>query len=188
MKKILSLLLVWLVLSPLSLAAEEAAAKKGIRVDSNQPIRIVSDRLEAFSEKKMVVFSGNAVAVQGDRTIHADRLILFYRKADRDPDRPEKVEKGGEEKGPGDIERVEAKGHVRVIQGARVVTGEEAVFYQEEQRVVMTGNAVMREGANVIRGQKIVVFLNENRGVVEADPNKRVTATIYPSEKKDRRK
>jgi len=187
-KKVLSLLLVWMALSSLCIAAEEPAAKKGIRVDGSQPIRIVSDRLEAFSEKKMVVFSGNAVAVQGERTIQADRLILFYRKADRDPDRPEKVEKGGEEKGLGDLERVEAKGHVRVIQGARVVAGEEAVFYQEEQRVVMTGNAVMREGANVIRGQRIVVYLNENRGVVEADPNKRVTATIYPSEKKDRRK
>jgi lipopolysaccharide export system protein LptA len=52
----------------------------------------------------------------------------------------------------------------------------------------MSGNAIMQEGANVIRGQKIVVFLNENRGVVEAAENKRVTATIYPTDQKGKRK
>ena len=74
---------------------------------------------------------------------------------------------------------------IRVVQGDRIVTGEEAVFYEDQQKVVMTGNAVMLDGANVVRGQKIIVFLNEKRGVVEADANKRVTATIYPNDRKD---
>ena len=52
----------------------------------------------------------------------------------------------------------------------------------------MTGNAVMREGANIIRGDKVVVFLDENRGVVEGTASKRVTATIYPEEQKDKKR
>ena len=80
----------------------------------------------------------------------------------------------------GDLERVEANGHVTITEGERIVTGEMAVFEQEAQKITMTGDAVMREGTNVIRGDRIVVFLNENRGVVESAENKRVTATIYP--------
>jgi lipopolysaccharide export system protein LptA len=71
---------------------------------------------------------------------------------------------------------------------SRVVTGDHAIFYQDTQQVIMTGNAVMRDGKNVIRGDRIVVFLDENRGVVESDENKRVTATIYPNEKKEEKK
>ena len=68
------------------------------------------------------------------------------------------------------------------------MTGEEGIYEQDAQKITMTGNAVMREGANIIRGDKVVVFLNENRGVVEGTANKRVTATIYPEEQKDKKK
>lgn len=184
MKKILLVILMCLVVLPLTLHAKESVTKTKFKADPSQPIQIVSDRLEAFSEKKMVVFSGNAVATQGDKSIRSDRISIFYRK-----DAPDKPAKAGKlQEDAGELERMEAKGHVRVTQGLRIVTGDEAVFYQDQQKVVMTGNAIMQEGANVIRGQKIVVFLDENRGVVEADENKRVTATIYPTDQKDKRK
>jgi lipopolysaccharide export system protein LptA len=88
----------------------------------------------------------------------------------------------------GDLDQVEAEGHVTITQTSRVVTGDYAIFYQDTQKIIMTGNAVMRDGKNVIRGDRIVVFLDENRGVVESDEKKRVTATIYPNEKKEEKK
>lgn len=181
MKTIAPLIMIALLVWPALLGAGDAEAKKAIRTDPAQPIQIVSDRLEAFSEKKMVVFSGNAVATQGDKSIHSDRITLYYRKGA--PEGPDQAGKLGQT--VGDLERVEAKGSVRVVQGDRIVTGEEAVFYEDQQKVIMTGNAVMQDGANVVRGQKIIVFMNEKRGVVEADESKRVTATIYPSDRKD---
>jgi len=42
----------------------------------------------------------------------------------------------------------------------------------------------MKEGNNIIKGDRIIFFLKENRGVVESSSTKRVTATIYPEEKK----
>ena len=50
------------------------------RVERDHPIQIVSDRLDAYHEKRMVVFSGNAVATQGARTIRSDRLTLYYKE------------------------------------------------------------------------------------------------------------
>ena len=155
-------------------------------MDRKQPIQIVSDRLDAYHEKHMIVFTGNAVATQGKRTIRADRLTLYYRD---DKDKDKKTEERGksEMEGVGGLDRVEAKGNVTITEDNRIVTGDEAIFEQDAQKVTMTGNAVMHEGANIIRGERIVVFLNENRGMVDSSDTKRVTATIYPEETKGKK-
>lgn len=165
-------------------ASESAVARRKSKIDANQPIKIVSDRLDAYNEKKLVVFSGNAVATQADRVIRSDKLLLYYRK---DTDKTEKSapKSAGE---MGELEKIEAKGRVSVTQGEKIVTGDDAVFFQDTQKIVMTGNAVMREGRNIIRGDRIVVFLDEDRGIVESGANKRVKATIYPEDEKDKDK
>lgn len=163
------------------ICAKEPAQKK-TPLQSKEPIQVVSDRLEAFDEQKLVVFSGNAVAVQGDKVIKADTLSLFYKKDNKGAG---KGSTRGDIAGAGDLERIEARGHVSVTQGPKVATGELAIYYQDAQKIILTGNPVMREGNNSITGDKITVLLDENRGVVERSDNKRVTAIIYPNENQD---
>jgi lipopolysaccharide export system protein LptA len=163
------------------LAGSASAAgerKKEIKADRSEPIHITADRLDAYNEQRLVVFSGNAVATQADKVINADSLHLFYRKDSSDPG---KAVKGLGN--TGDLEKMEARGNVTITQGERIVTGDHAVFYQDEQKIIVTGNAVLTEAKNIIRGERIVVLMNESRGTVESGANKRVTATIYPSEK-----
>ena len=149
----------------------------------SKPIEIVSDRLDAYKEKNLVQFSGNVVATQGERVIQSDTLQVYFKK---------KAEGQGAAAGDaakaGDIDRIVAKGNVRITEKERIVTGEQAVFHSDEQRIVVTGNPVMREGNNVISGDRVVVLLDENRGVVEGTTGKRVTATIYPDESKGKKK
>jgi lipopolysaccharide export system protein LptA len=173
-----ALAVVLVLLIPASIAA---GAPNKLKMDKNQPIQIQSDRLEAYQEKKMVVFSGHAIATQGDKTITADRLLIYYKNAAAGTENKNAADMGA----TGDLEKLEAQGSVVITQTNRVVTGNQAVFYQETQKIVMTGNAVMREGNNIIKGERIVVFLAEDRGVIEGSETKRVTATIYPNEKKE---
>jgi lipopolysaccharide export system protein LptA len=162
------------------ICAKEPAQKK-TALQSKEPIQVVSDRLEAFDEQKLVVFSGNAVAVQGDKVIKADSLSLYYKK-----DKNAAKGKGKSDiAAGGDLERIEARGHVSVTQGPKVATGELAIYYQDAQKIILTGNPVMKEGSNSITGDKITVLLDENRGIVERSGNKRVTAIIYPKEDQD---
>ena len=70
-------------------------------IDRDQPIQIVSDRLDAYHEKKMVVFTGNVVATQGKRTIKSDRLTLYYREDKKTSTRSTKTEM----EGVGNVER-----------------------------------------------------------------------------------
>ncbi|MGD1152769.1 MAG: LptA/OstA family protein [Syntrophales bacterium] len=187
---IISVIMVFFTVS--FLGAKETDTKKKIKLDKDQPIQIVSDRLDAYNEKKLVVFSGHAVATQGDKIIKADRLFLYYKKdpqkdPQKDPRVPEKA--GTQDTGSaGDLEKIEAKGNVTITQGERIVTGNDAIFYQDTQQIIMLGNAVMREGRNVIHGDRIVVFLDEDRGVVESVEKSRVRATIYPEDNKDKKK
>jgi lipopolysaccharide export system protein LptA len=146
---------------------------------SKEPIEIVSDRMDAFNEKKLVIFAGHAVATQGDKQIKADKLLLYYKK---DGGKKEKVGDKAVE-GAGDLDKIEAKGHVIVTQKQRIATGDEAVYLHDSGQIIMTGNPVLRDGKNTIKGDKVIVFVNEDRGVVESNSQKRVKAVIYPQEK-----
>jgi lipopolysaccharide export system protein LptA len=181
-KKIMIHLMICFICFSYAGAAENGTKK--IKIDKTQPIQIVSDRLDAYNEKRLVIFTGNAVATQGDRIIKSDRLLLYYKKDQREPEKIGSKETGN----MGDLEKIEAKGHVIVTQGDRIVTGDNATYYHETQQIIMTGNAVMSEGRNVISRNKIIVYLNEDRGVVEGIEKNRVKATIYPEDRKERKK
>lgn len=181
MNRILPVMVLFLLLlysMPMSDASAEAGEKR-TSLKGGGPIEIVSDRLDAYNQEKLVVFSGNVVATQKDKVIRADRLFVYYRKNGGTAAGRARTTENAE-----DLDRIEARGNVRVTQGEKIVTGENAVFLNDEQKIIMTGNPVMREGGNVIRGDRIVVLLDEDRGVVESSMNKRVTATIYPDETK----
>lgn len=81
------------------------------------------------------------------------------------------------------ILRIEAQGKVRMVQGDRVATGDKAIYYTQEEKIVLLGNPQLWRGDNSLKGQEIVLYLKDNRAVVEGDPNKRVEAIIYPSSK-----
>jgi lipopolysaccharide export system protein LptA len=156
------------------------AENKLFNKQSDEPMEITSNRMEAFNENKLVVFSGNAMVKQGSKILKSDKILLYYKK---EPDKKEKVGMIETER-VGDLEKVEAKGNVSLTQGERVATGDEATYYQDSAKIIMTGNAVLSEGKNSIKGDKVIVFLNENRGIVESNTKKQVKAIIYPQEKK----
>lgn len=184
--KLLIFLACFLLLMPIGgVGAPPLEAKKDSRVDSGKPkpIKIDADRLDANNEKRMVTFTGNVVAVQEDRVIKADRLILHFKKetqtgpaAVRDPLR------GGE------LDRIEAKGRVNIQMEERTATGDDAVFIQDTQQIILTGNATLREGPNLVKGEKVTVFLEENRGMVEGSEKVRVSATIYTTDVREKKK
>ncbi len=164
------------------LLAEDSIVNKEELVNKNEPIEINSDRMDAYSEEKMVTFSGNAVVKQGDKILKADELKIHY--IDEPKAQIKKKSKTSFETG-NLMEKITATGNVTSTQGERLVTGDEATYYHESGQVIITGNVVMREGNNVITGCKATIYLNENRGKLEeCEPgkNQRVHLKIYPQE------
>jgi lipopolysaccharide export system protein LptA len=169
------------VLFVLLLSAVSAYAGNNLPVSqSDEPIEIVSDRMEAFNDKNLVVFSGNAAVTQGNSVLKADKLLLYYK--DKNDKTDNKIT--AEMNRTGNLEKIEAKGNVCLTQDQRVATGDEAIYYRESNKIILTGNAVLNEGKNSIKGDSVTVFLNENKGTVEGSTQKQIKAIIYPQDRK----
>ncbi|MEN6468678.1 MAG: lipopolysaccharide transport periplasmic protein LptA [Smithella sp.] len=153
------------------------------KMNQNEPIEIVSDKMEAFQENRLVVFSGNAVATQGDIKMKTDRLSIYYKKSN---DKKEQIGQKAVD-GTGDLDRIEATENVVITQKDMMATGKEAVYYHDSGQFVLTGNPVLHQGKNIIKGCRVIFYSNESKGRVEpcaAENSGRVTATIQPQKKK----
>lgn len=96
--------------------------------DSDQPIEIFADNgIEWQQERLVVVARGNARAVRGEVTVHADELRAYYR------------EKTG---GGNEIIRLDAVGRVRIVSPTQKGFGEQAVYDVDNAILVLTGGRV----------------------------------------------
>ncbi len=142
---------------------EEGSGKSGLSPD--QPIQITSDRLEGDDKAGRVNFLGNVVARQADVSIYAEEMAIFFQAGGRD------------------FERVEAYRGVRIVQGNRVATGDKAIYYNLEGKVILTGSPKVHQGKDMVEGDEITVFLNEEKSIVKGREGARVNAIFHPQRK-----
>ncbi len=142
----------------------------GTAGEGKLPIYIESDLMESMDKSGIVVFTGHVKATRGDLTIHSDKLEIFY----------EKRKQGGETKKA--VKKIVATSHVRITQGERVGTGEQAIYDKPAEKITITGAAQVLEGPNRVSGERIIFFINEDRSVVEGSSKTKVEAVVYPSE------
>lgn len=119
--------------------AGPAASPFGISFDSDRPISIRSDELEAIKTggARRLLFTKNVVVTQDDVTIRSNRLEAFYPPDTNQPD------------------RLAASGSVRMTQGEREARCDEAIYERAEDLLVCRGNAELRDGEDCVAGQKI---------------------------------
>lgn len=137
-------------------------------LDTSQPIEILSQQLEVLQQENRSVFSGDVVATQGDMTLNADRLIIYF-------------------VGENQVDRLEASGSVRFSQLDRVATADKAIYHQQDGILLLQGNAGVTQGSNQVNGDEITFYVHENRSVVKGSSQKRVKAVIVqePQKTKD---
>jgi lipopolysaccharide export system protein LptA len=120
---------------------------------AKNPLIITSEILTADNNAHTALFEKSVVARTKDKTLYADRMLVFY-----DPD-------------TGDITKIEAEGSIKFIKetskGTRVVTSKEATYYGDDEKVVFTGEPRATDGENVVTGKRLTYFLNEDRYLVE---------------------
>jgi lipopolysaccharide export system protein LptA len=77
------------------------------------------------------------------------------------------------------IDRIVAKGNVRMVQEDRVATGDEAIYYQDRDEVVLKGNPQLWRAENTLKGERIIFNLATKKVLVESSPQRRVEALLY---------
>lgn len=156
--------------------------------EGETPLHITAAQLEADEERHLILFKGQVKAVYGDATLYADRLLIFYRPKKSQGARPDSGagaqppsvlgDLGGEK-----LDRIEAQGNVRVVQGDRVATAQQAVYYKDREEIVLTGRPQVWRGENLLKGERLIVHLDSKKVVVESSPQQRVEAHLYQSGK-----
>lgn len=187
------------ILMALSLVAVPAAAQQkpavpardraplpGMATNSKDPIKIDADRLEVFDKDNRAVFIGNVVAIQGESTLKATTLTVFYeRNSTQGSSQQASAGQPGAQQGGTSIRRLEAKGPVTVISKDQVATGDNGVFDRVANVVTLTGNVALSNGGNVTKGDKLTYDLNRGEAKVETTPGGRVKGLFVPGSVND---
>ena len=161
MKKSYGVLLVCLTLASLLCTVESSPAAE----QNSLPIQIKSNELVSDNATRTATFSGKVSARQGDITILSDKLVIRYAATDQE------------------VEKVEAFGNVRIIQGNRHGEAAHAVYDNKSGKIILDGNPKVSQGDDVIAGKTITYFVNEQKSIVSGGKESRVEAVIHPREK-----
>ncbi|OQY19980.1 MAG: lipopolysaccharide transport periplasmic protein LptA [Desulfobacteraceae bacterium 4572_35.1] len=150
------------------------AAEQNIKHDSSQPVNITADKLEADDKNGVFIFKGNVQARQDEFFIYAQKMTIFYSKKEADSASGEDQKR--------QVDKIVAEKDVSIVQFSRVATGQKAVFYQQQGRVVLTGEPRVVQGENEVEGERIEVYLNDSRSIVEGGKKQRVRAIFVPGD------
>lgn len=162
------------LLGSMGLSAALSVRAQGLAgADGKAPIEIVADSLVVRQNERLAIFSGNVDATQGERSLRADELKVFY---------------GEESTGGGQgIRRIEASGRVVVAEPGQTAQGDRGVYDPAAERIQLDGNVVLTRGGNVVRGGQLEMDLATGTAVVRAarpggPPGERVRALFVPQE------
>jgi lipopolysaccharide export system protein LptA len=154
-------------------------AMQGFSQNRDQPIQIEAASLEMRDKKKEATFSGNVKVVQGDTTMTAKSLVVFYDSgpaaatpAPANAKAAKTAPMQAASPGPGgssSIRKLEARGGVVVTQKEQVVTGESAIFDTRANLITMAGGVVLTQCKNVLRGDRLLVDMTTGVSRVESD-------------------
>jgi len=159
--------------------AQSASSENQVKKGPSKPIVINSNTLEADNKKKTVTFTDDVKAQMDNFSVYCKKMVVYYEEG------PEKNEKGGAGETATKIDKIVATGDVKIVRAeGGVATGQKAVYYQLDEKLVLTGKPVVKQKNNFVEGDRITLFLKEDRSLVESLQDKKVRAVIFPGREK----
>lgn len=142
-----------LLLSASPLAAQSFSSLKNH--DTEAPLDVDAERIEVRDKEKIAVFSGNVKVLQGDLTLTADEMRVYY-----------------EQVGDGDptIQRLDASGNVRLVSPTDKARAQNGVYDVQERTVTMTGDVQLQRRDDVLNGQRLQVNLTSGTATLDGAP------------------
>lgn len=127
------------------------ASAAGITTGTGEkkPVVITSDKLTANNKNNTAVFEGSVVAKTDDMTMLSDKMTVYYDNSGKK------------------ISKIHAVGSVKVYNSEKVIFSKEALYVDEEEKIVFSGDPKAIEGKNILTGKQITYYLKSNRAVVE---------------------
>lgn len=136
----------------------------GVQNDPDAPIEVTSNQLEVNQDEGWAIFSGDVIVGQGEMRLFAPWVKVFYTE------------------GGGDIERVEAKDGVTLVNGPEAAEGDTAVYTLADGMMVMVGNVLVTQGGSAVSGDRLRANLDTGEARVEGRVRSLLTGNDEPSD------
>jgi lipopolysaccharide export system protein LptA len=139
----------------LLLYAQPALAQVPMGND-NQPIEITADQLEVVQPNRKAVFRGNVVAVQGNVSLRASTMTVYYRTAN---------ERSGT---MGAIAKIEVNKNVVLATPDETAQAEQGIYHVDFKQIQLVGNVVLTRGQNVLKGGRLDYDMRTQKSLLSA--------------------
>ena len=127
--------------------------------DTNRSTVITSEKLTFDYQKKYAVFEKDVRVVDGDMSLTADKLAIWFDDQD-------------------EINLIKAEGNVHITQQDKTANAGEAVYEVPTGKIVLTVNPRLQRGRHYLEGDKISYWRDKDLLVVEPQPR----LVIYPDD------
>ncbi|TDW37139.1 lipopolysaccharide export system protein LptA [Rhizobium azibense] len=161
-----------LLMAGAAFAQATTSQMDGLKLDSNQPIQIESDKLEIHDQEHKADFTGNVKVVQGKTTLQAGHMTVFYKAqgGDAQPNGA-KADAGAASisSGNADIDRIIVTDKVFLSSGTQTATADNGSFDMAQQLFVLKGEkVVLSDGPNVFTGCQLTVHMQTGQAQLDS--------------------
>lgn len=151
------------------LAQSAGSPFAGFSANKGKPINFEADRVDVYDNEHKAILTGNAKIVQGESTLIARKITIYY-------DDNETTDASGKKKSSGQsVSRMEMEGGVIVRSKNQTATSEEGNYEAKANAAILTRNVVLTQCGNVMKGEKMFADLAANR--VRMDAGQRTSST-----------
>lgn len=124
--------------------------------NDNQPIEITADQLEVVQPNRKAVFRGNVVAVQGNVSLRASTMTVYYRTAN---------ERSG---AMGAIAKIEVNQNVVMATPDETAKADQGIYHVDLKQIQLVGNVVLTRGQNVLKGGRLDYDMRTQKSLLSA--------------------
>lgn len=162
----------------LAVAALPALAAEPTANLGKTPTKIESDSMRYDQAAGTVVFEGKVRVKRTDFALWSDTLTVHFAPQDKGQGKKAQGQSGNLPTDAGQIEKIVARGSVRIEREGKVGTCQTATYLVQQGLFSMEGDPVLQDGPNTVTGQVVKLYFKDNRSEVLSGENKRVEATF----------
>ena len=146
-------------------------------LNNDTPIHVSAGKMVSHDKEKVIVFSDNVQAKQGDLIINSQVMTIYH--DGKKQNNTIKTHSPSQQSTANQIEKIIATGNVEIIQEGFVATGDKVEYLASEEKIILTGHAKIIQDNNMITGYR--VEMNLAKGTTIVTPAKGAIATTNPS-------
>ena len=162
-----------LLLAGGALAQATTSQMDGLKLNSDEPIQIESDKLEIHDNEHTADFTGNVKVVQGKTTLQAGHMTVYYKPkggdANATPAAGAKDASASISSGNADIDHIVVTDKVYLTSGTQTATADNGSFDMAKQLFILKGDkVVLTDGPNVFTGCQLTVHMETGQAQLES--------------------